>query len=103
MRGYYEGRYTDKGCMSVQAELRQHLINRLGMVAFAGVGRVASSFSDFFKSQAAMNAPLFSGLKPSVGAGLRVALDRAEKLNVRLDVGFGHHAHGVYLNLAEAF
>ena len=41
MRGYYEGRYTDKNMLAFQAEMRQHLIRRLGMVAFAGVGRVA--------------------------------------------------------------
>jgi hypothetical protein len=98
MRGYYDGRYTDKSLMAVQTELRQHLIQRFGMVVFAGVGRVANHFSDFFKSSSSQ-----SGLKPSFGTGLRVAIDRAEKLNVRVDVGFGKRSNGVYLNLSEAF
>jgi hypothetical protein len=103
MRGYYEGRFTDKNVIATQAELRQHLINRLGMVAFVGVGRVASSLSDFLQTSSSTKASTLTGLKPSLGAGLRLALDKAEKLNVRLDVGFGREAHGVYLNLAEAF
>jgi hypothetical protein len=93
MRGYYEGRYTDKDLIAVQTELRQHLYKRFGMVLFAGVGRVADSFSQFD----------FSGLKPSLGGGLRVAIDKSEKLNARLDLGYGERSHGVYLNLAEAF
>jgi len=51
MRGYYDGRFTDKNLMAVQAELRQHLIHRLGVVAFAGTGRVARNFSEFFMSR----------------------------------------------------
>lgn len=94
MRGYYDGRYTDKHLMAVQAELRQHLIHRVGMVFFAGIGKVASHFSEFFP---------FSGLKPSLGAGFRFAVDKEEKLNVRVDVGFGKRSNGVYLNLSEAF
>ena len=93
MRGYYEGRYTDKNMMAFQGEFRQHLISRFGMVAFAGVGRVAGHLSEFG----------FTGLKPSFGAGLRVALDRDEKLNIRVDAGFGNKSQGVYLNLSEAF
>jgi hypothetical protein len=93
MRGYYEGRYTDKNLMAVQGEWRQHVYGRLGLVAFGGVGRVAGSFSEFS----------FSGLKPSYGSGVRLAIDKLEKLNARLDFGFGTQSHGVYLNLAEAF
>jgi hypothetical protein len=93
MRGYYEGRYTDNNMMAIQGEWRQHVYRRWGMVAFAGVGRVASTFSEFS----------FSGLKPSLGGGVRLAIDKSEKLNARLDYGVGTQSHGLYLNLAEAF
>jgi Omp85 superfamily domain len=94
MRGYYDGRFTDKNLMAIQAEFRQHIINRFGVVAFAGVGRVARSFSEFS----------LSGLKPSFGGGLRLAIDRKEQLNVRVDAGFGKNGNnGIYLNLSEAF
>lgn len=102
MRGYYDGRFTDKNLMAIQAELRQHLVKRLGMVMFAGVGRVASSFAQFFESTSSPSSSV-PRIKPSVGAGLRVALDRTERLNIRLDFGFGKHSSGAYLNIAEAF
>ncbi len=93
MRGYYEGRYTDKCMIATQCELRQHLTRGFGMVAFVGVGRVASAISGF----------TLADWKPSYGAGVRLAMDKSEKLNIRFDVGFGQKAHGVYLNLSEAF
>src|SRR5258706_9221951 len=102
MRGYYDGRYTDKNLIAAQAELRQHLVHRMGMVVFAGVGRVANRFSEFFhsSSQTSTSKALVSGLKPSFGTGLRFAIDKGEKLNVRFDVGFGKHSNGVYLNFS---
>ncbi len=100
MRGYYDGRFTDKNLMAIQAELRQHLYQRFGVVVFAGVGRVAAQFADFFR-QGTQSA--YPDLKPSMGAGLRIALDKTERLNIRFDVGFGHKSQGVYLNLSEAF
>jgi len=105
MRGYYDGRFTDKNLMAVQAELRQHLIHRLGVVAFAGAGRVARNFSEFFqsRSQSVSSKGPISALKPSIGVGVRFALDKAENLNMRFDVGFGKHSSGVYLNFSEAF
>lgn len=93
MRGYYEGRFTDKDLMAGQVEVRQHLISRFGMVAFAGLGRVASTISQF----------TLQGWKQSYGGGLRMSVDKAEQLNIRLDVGFGRKASGIYLNLSEAF
>lgn len=94
MRGYYEGRYTDNNFIGAQVEDRFHLIGRFGMVVFAAAGRVGSTTSDLF---------LFDGLKPSLGSGLRYAIDTKEKLNLRLDVGFGQHSNGVYFNITEAF
>ncbi len=93
MRGYYEGRYTDKNLVAAQAELRQHVIDRFGLVAFVGIGRVARSISGF----------TLQDWKPSYGGGVRMALDKTERLNIRLDFGYGQKAHGVYLNLSEAF
>ncbi len=94
MRGYYEGRYTDNNFIGGQVEHRFHLKGRFGMVAFVAAGRVGSNTSDLF---------MFDGLKPSIGSGLRYAIDKKEKLNLRLDVGFGQHSSGVYFNITEAF
>lgn len=94
MRGYYEGRYTDNNFIGGQVEHRFHLTGRFGMVLFAAAGRVGTNTSDLFN---------FQGLKPSLGSGLRYSIDKKEKLNLRLDVGFGHHSSGVYFNITEAF
>lgn len=94
MRGYYEGRFTDKNLIAFQAEHRIHLINRLGMVLFGAAGRVANRTQDIFT---------FNGLKPAVGTGIRYAIDKKEKLNFRFDVGFGQRSNGFYFYITEAF
>ncbi|HCW07453.1 MAG TPA: hypothetical protein DGG95_08840 [Cytophagales bacterium] len=94
MRGYYEGRFTDTNLIAMQAEHRFHLIGKFGMVLFAAAGRVANKTSDLFD---------LNNLKPSVGTGLRYAIDQKEKLNLRLDVGFGQRSNGVYFYITEAF
>lgn len=94
MRGYYEGRYTDKSLVGFQVEHRFHVIGRFGMVVFAATGRVGSAVSDLFTLQ---------GLKPSFGSGLRYSIDKKEKLNLRLDYGFGQKSNGFYFNITEAF
>jgi hypothetical protein len=37
------------------------------------------------------------------GAGLRVVLDKTQKINIRADYGFGYRSKGVYLTFGEAF
>jgi outer membrane protein assembly factor BamA len=94
MRGYYEGRYTDKDLLAFQSELRFPLYKRFGMVTFAGLGRVGGTLNEVFQ---------MDHLKPSIGAGLRFALSPQEKLHLRFDAGFGNKSNGTYLNMGEAF
>ncbi|HZY82335.1 MAG TPA: BamA/TamA family outer membrane protein [Cyclobacteriaceae bacterium] len=94
MRGYYEGRYTDKNLIAIQSELRFPVYKRFGMVTFAGLGRVGNALKDIFTP---------SHLKPSIGAGIRFALSPQEKLHLRVDAGFGNKSNGTYLNMGEAF
>lgn len=93
MRGYYEGRYRDKNYFAIQAAYRVKLFWRFGAVAFLGVGDVSDRVSNF----------KFKYIKPSYGAGLRYMMDEDEKLNLRVDVGFGKNAFGVYFSIEEAF
>jgi len=94
MRGYFQGRYRDRHYVMAQAEYRRMVWWRLGFAAFAGVGDVFGSDSSEFRIQ---------NLKWSLGGGLRVAFNRAEKVNLRVDVGFGRKTSGVYFQLEEAF
>jgi outer membrane protein assembly factor BamA len=93
MRGYYAGRYRDKNEAVLQAEYRVPLFWRFGAVGFAGLGNVSPELHD-------LN---FDDVKLSYGGGVRIALNRAEKLNLRLDYGLGRHSQGFYLQLGEAF
>lgn len=98
MRGYYTGRYRDENLMAAQAELRYRFMNRFGIVAFAGAGKV---FSDGNFS--------LNDMKPNYGVGGRYFFDTAKGLSVRLDYGLGEkksnekRQSGFYVSLAEAF
>ena len=87
-------RFVYKNLFAFQVEDRIHLINRLGMVLFAAAGRVGSQVNDVFS---------FDGMRPSLGTGIRYAIDKKEKLNFRFDLGFGEHSNGFYFYITEAF
>lgn len=93
MRGYFKGRYTDRHLVAFQAELRQFLFWRLGITAFAGAGQVGRTIDDFG----------FNELHYSYGGGLRLMVQKKEKLNLRVDFGFGENSSGIYVILKEAF
>ena len=93
MRGYYLGRYRDRVHIALQAEYRKRIWWRFGGVVFAGAGDVAPSLRDF---QARY-------IKPTYGAGLRFLFDEEEKMDLRMDVGFGRGSSGVYFSVYQAF
>lgn len=96
LRGYQEDRFRDRLAMFAQSEWRWQALSSIGLVGYAGLGRVASGFND-------LN---LNGLYYSVGAGLRVLVIPSENINLRLDVarGFGPtNDFGFYLGLGEAF
>jgi outer membrane protein assembly factor BamA len=94
MRGYYDGRYRDKQQLVFQSEIRHSFNKRFGVVGFGNFGDVGHNISDF----------TLKDLKYTYGAGLRYAISKSEKLNIRLDYGIGPGKnHGFYFELGEAF
>jgi len=107
MRGHYLGRFRDNTYLAAQAEYRLPLgrnswiderkkipfWERWGMVGFAGLGNVAPEISAWG----------FDTIKSSWGIGLRYAAIPNERLNIRVDFGFGTQNPGFYLNIREAF
>lgn len=93
LRGYFDGRFRDKRLLLLQGEYRLPLFWRFGATAFGGTGWVGS------EKEAIQSAFLHW----NVGAGLRFALDRRQKINLRLDYGFGRGESGFYLTVGEAF
>ncbi len=91
MRGYYEGRYTDRDMIAFQAELRQKIWRRIGCVVWGGAGNVFPSLSQF----------CWSHTLPNYGIGLR--WEFKNRVNVRFDLGFGRKTSGFLFNVNEAF
>ncbi|GAB4040931.1 BamA/TamA family outer membrane protein [Spirosoma gilvum] len=96
MRGFYDGRYRSEDQIVAQAEYRVPLFWRLGAVGFFGVGNVGDNLRE-------LN---FQELKYSFGGGLRLSLNQKERLNLRIDYGWGigqSVSNGLYFQLGEAF
>ena len=90
-RGYFFGQYRDNNVMETQLELRQRIIWRLGVVAWAGAINI---FHDFGSIK--MKETL-----PSYGFGIR--WEFKPRVNVRVDWGFTKTGNSIVFNIGEAF
>ncbi|HPF69968.1 MAG TPA: BamA/TamA family outer membrane protein [Candidatus Krumholzibacteria bacterium] len=94
LRGYQGARFRDAALALARVEWRSGPVwKRFGGVLFAGMGDVAPS---------AGRLTTAAGLT-TVGLGLRWMVNPAEKVNIRMDFGFGNGDSGFYLSLGEAF
>ncbi|MEM9025012.1 MAG: hypothetical protein AAGB22_14800, partial [Bacteroidota bacterium] len=94
MRGYRQGRYRDKKMMAFQAEYRSPFWHRFGIAVFGGYGAVGEDVDDF----------RVADMRASYGAGIRFLFSEAERLNMRVDFGYGDNGNsGVYFTFGEAF
>ena len=94
MRGYFYGRYRDNFYSMLQVEYRQYFWRRFGFVVFGGLGNVSSQLLSYD----------FSTMKYSYGAGLRFLFNKEQKINLRMDIGFGQDGNrGIYFGIEEAF
>ncbi|MCA1755136.1 MAG: hypothetical protein LC641_10640 [Spirochaeta sp.] len=94
LRGLAEGRYRDYHMAAFQAEYRLPLVWRFGAALFGGVGQTAPTAEAFTADEWVL----------AVGAGLRFAASPAQRLNIRIDVGYSDD-DGVnfYIGAMEAF
>lgn len=93
LRGYTQGKYRGKQIYAIQAELRQHLYKKFGMVAFLGAGTATNEFSEIGHSE----------FLPSVGVGVRYRMIEKEKINVGIDVGAGKDDWSLSFRIGETF
>ncbi len=93
LRGYAKNRFRDRNFVGAQLEYRFPLFWRFGMVVFGGAGDVFSAPKDLGLNE----------LKYSVGTGLRFVVNPAERLNIRLDYGYGTEGGHFYFVVAESF
>jgi outer membrane protein assembly factor BamA len=93
MRGFYEGRYRDNNLLVFQAEYRRHLFWLLGFTIFGDVGQVAHRYDMFNNKE----------WKYTYGAGIRLMLDKTQKINLRIDCAVGNNTILPYFTIGEAF
>lgn len=93
LRGYYKGRFRDKGLVAVQAEYRALVTKRIGVAGFAGLGDLFPGWSGFRADN----------LKYSVGTGLRYVVNKRDGTTLRLDLAWGRASFGLYVTAKEAF
>ena len=96
MRGFQEGRFRDRYAFFTQAEYRWQVLDRIGLVFFAGAGEVSNELTDLS----------LSDLKYSLGSGLRIKIVKSENLNIRFDYAYGlgtESDRNFYLGIAESF
>lgn len=91
MRGYYEGRYTDRNIIEGQLELRQHIYGRSGIAVWAGF---ANAFYDTHTWR-------LRHTLPNYGVGYRWRFKQG--VNIRLDLGFTRKGPGFIFAINEAF
>ena len=93
MRGYKLGAFRDQHYTSAQVEYRTPFWKAFGLVGFVGAGAVSDKISDFNVDY----------LKPSYGAGLRVAFNKEERIHLRIDYARGDNRDEFYFTVAESF
>jgi outer membrane protein assembly factor BamA len=93
LRGYVGGRYRDERMATFQAEYRWRFYKKWGMVAFAGFGEVAPSWSEF----------TFDDVLPSAGVGLRFKLSKTTDFNLSVDYAVGKESDAFYFYVGESF
>lgn len=91
-RGYVQGRYRGKTFLSAEAEYRRHIWRSLGGVVFGNVNTVSEPNGNI------------QYLNPAAGAGVRVSLSKAQRINLRVDYAKGLNDNGgLYFHITEAF
>ena len=89
-------RYSPRGwdySSSGQVEARWQLSERWGLVGFAGIGDVGSSYSELQLSNSV----------PSYGAGLRFMVLKSKRINLRIDYARSDDSDAVHVSVGEAF
>jgi outer membrane protein assembly factor BamA len=93
LRGYSEGRYRGSQVYALQAELRQNIYRKFGMIGFLGFGFAVDEINEIPDSD----------LLPSFGIGLRYLMIPDEGINIGIDVGVGKEDWSLSFRIGETF
>jgi len=93
-RGLFEGRFSDRNLLAAQMQYSFPVVSWLRLAAFGGAGQVARGLTDFDVGEL-----VYTG-----GGGLRIALNRKDRVNLRIDVaGASTGDVNFYVHMIEAF
>lgn len=94
VRGYFYGRFRDNQLTTIQTEYRYTIYKWFGLAAFGGVTAVYADIQNFNNTN----------IKPNIGAGFRIRVDKKEKTNLRFDYAIGSGGQtGFYVSFGESF
>ena len=93
LRGFAATDYLGRTSSSGQAEARWQVSDRWGLVGFAGVGYVGTSFSELDVDDSI----------PSYGAGLRFMVLKSKRINLRIDFARSNDSDAIHVSVGEAF
>jgi len=94
-RGYIQGRYRGLSMVYLESEYRFPLSSD-GL--FGGVIFLNNTFAESTESK------LFSKAAPAAGFGFRLKMDKAARVNLTVDAGYGlDHSSGIYFGMQEVF
>lgn len=102
IRGFFRGTYQDKNMLAFQTEYRLPIWKFIGVTGFLAGGHVYDKFDELSVNDFNLAA----------GGGLRLCINKKERLNIRVDYGIGLSPNsagegakqtGLYFFLSEAF
>ena len=93
LRGYPDGRFRDRSSWAAEAEWRQPVSRRFGLVGFVGIGSLGSDFGDALEGD----------MLPVLGAGVRYLAAESYGINLRIDGAIGQDSSAIYVSIGEAF
>ena len=96
-RGYTQGRFRGNQMVYGEVEYRFPLSKCGGLLGGVLFANATSA------NNPALSLSLLQSIKPSLGFGLRVKLDKYSRTNLAVDLGFGQKSMGFYLAVSEAF
>lgn len=98
LRTVSSDQYLDNLMLSTRLEYRvfpweKKYIDRIGLVAFAGIGNVYNKIADISTEN----------LNYNYGGGLRISLFTEDKFNLRIDYGFNRNRGSISIGAGEEF
>lgn len=96
-RGYKQGRWRGQDFIYAEAEYRFPISPCSGVIGGVLFANVTTA------SDRDNHVPLFSCLRPGVGFGIRIMVNKNDRTNILIDFALGQKSNGFYVQAQEIF